>query len=350
MTRRLQLGDRLIGPGGDTLVVAELSGNHLGSFDRAASMVHAAKQAGADAIKLQTYTADTLTLDCRLERFRIRGGTLWDDRTLHDLYREAATPWEWQPELMKLAKEEGLLCFSSPFDETAVEFLEQLNIPGYKIASMELVDDALLATVAQTGKPVFLATGMADAEEIEHALNVLEKNGAGETILLHCISSYPADTREMNLKTIPDMAARFDRLVGLSDHSMTHVTALGAVALGACVVEKHFTLDRAAGGPDAAFSLEPDELRGLVSYVREMEAALGDVWYGATAGEEGMRHFRRSLCVVTDVNRGEVLTTDAVKSLRPGDGLSPRYLKDVIGRRTTKDIKRGEALRWDMVE
>ena len=337
------------GNGQGCLVVAELSANHNGSFSRAADTVRAAKQAGADAVKLQTYTADTLTIDCPAERFRIRGGTPWDGKTLYELYREAYTPWEWQPELKRLADELGLILFSSPFDATAVDFLEKMDVPAHKIASLELVDDELLAVVARTRKPVFLATGLADAEEIEHALEVLDRNGSGEVVLLHCISSYPAKTEEMNIRTIPDLAARFGRPVGLSDHSTTHTAALAAVALGACVIEKHFTLDRAAGGPDAAFSLEPEELRELVRAVREAESALGTVHYGPVAGEAASLVFRRSLSAVADIREGERFTPENIRSIRPGGGLAPRYLPEILGRMAAKPIRRGEALSWDKV-
>lgn len=331
------------------LIVAELSANHNGSFDRAANLVRAAKAAGADAVKLQTYTADTITLDCDAAPFRIGGGTLWDGRTLHQLYREAYTPWEWQPDLKKLADEIGLMLFSSPFDPTAVAFLEKMAVPAYKIASLELVDDGLLSLVAQTGKPVFLATGLATAEEIEHALEVLDANRASSVTLLHCVSIYPARADEMNLRTLPDMAARFRRPVGLSDHSTTHTAALGAVALGACLIEKHFTLSRADGGPDAAFSLEPAELAELARAIREMESALGRIQYGPTAGEAASLMFRRSLFVVSAVKAGERFTPENIRSIRPSAGLSPRYLRDVLGKTATRDIGAGEPLDWDMV-
>lgn len=343
------LGGREIGGGQSCFIVAELSANHAGSYERAAAIVVAAKEAGADAVKLQTYTADTLTIDCDKADFQISRKTPWGGRTLYSLYKEAHTPWEWQPELKRLADELGILLFSSPFDATAVEFLEKLDVPAHKIASLELVDDELLAVVAQTRKPVLLATGLADAEEIEHALEVLDGNNSGEVILLHCVSSYPAKTDEMNIRTLPDMRERFGRLVGLSDHSTAHTAALGAVALGACVVEKHFTLNRADGGPDAAFSLEPAELRELATRIREMESALGHVHYGPTPGSEVSLVFRRSLYAVADIKAGEQITRDNVRSIRPGYGLAPRHLGEILGKTAKVDIRRGEPPTLDLL-
>lgn len=340
---------QLVGAGKPCLIVAELSANHNGSFERAAAIVRAAKEAGADAVKLQTYTADTLTIDCDAEPFQIKGGTLWDGRTLYNLYKEAHTPWEWQPELKKLADEIGILLFSTPFDATAVDFLEKMDVPAHKIASLELVDDELLSLVAQTRKPVFLATGLADAEEIEHALEILDKYESGEVVLLHCVSSYPAKVEEMNLRTLPNMRERFNRLVGLSDHSITHTAALGAVALGACVIEKHFTLDRTSAGPDAAFSLEPAELRELVAAVREMESALGTVHYGPTPGEAASMVFRRSLYAVADIKTGEILTRENIRAIRPGGGLAPMHLSEVLGREARRRIVRGTPLSWALL-
>lgn len=330
--------------GANVFVVAELSANHNGSFERAENSVRAARAAGADAIKFQTYTADTMTIDCDREPFQIKGTTLWNGRTLYDLYSEAYTPWEWLPELIKLADNLGILLFSTPFDATAVEFLEKLEVPMHKIASLELVDDELLACVARTRKPVLLATGLADSGEIEHALEVLDKNGSGEVVLLHCVSAYPAKTEEMNLRTLSDMAVRFGRKIGLSDHSVTHTAALGAVTLGACVIEKHFTLDREAGGVDSAFSIEPTELTELVGAVRAMESALGTIYYGPTAGEAASMIFRRSLYAVRDIQAGEIFTRDNVRAIRPGGGLAPRLLPDILGKRAARALTRGEAI------
>lgn len=346
----ITIGNRRIGPDHPCFIVAELSANHNGSFERAAAAIRMAKAAGADAVKLQTYTADTITIDCDSEPFLIKGGTLWDGRTLHDLYREAYTPWEWQPELKKVADEAGISLFSSPFDPTAVEFLENMGVPAYKIASLELVDDELLALVAQTGKPILLATGLADAEEIAHALEVLDKHNAMEVALLHCISAYPAKTGDMNLRTIPDLQRRFGRPVGLSDHSITHTAALGAVALGACILEKHFTPDCAESGPDAAFSLEPEKLQELVDTIREMESALGTVRYGPTPNERASLIFRRSLYVVADIEAGEKITRRNIRSIRPGGGLPPRHLAEVLGRHAARNLKRGSPLQWDSLQ
>lgn len=345
----IEFAGRTIGTGHPCFIVAELSANHNGSFERAAATVRAAKEAGADAIKLQTYTADTMTIDCELPRFRIGSDSLWGGKTLYELYREAATPWEWQPALKELADAVGLIFFSTPFDPTAVEFLEKMHVPLHKIASLELVDDELLACVARTEKPVFLATGLADAEEIAHALDVLDSHGSGAVTLMHCVSAYPAKTEEMNLRTLSDMAVRFGRTVGLSDHSRSHAAAVGAVALGASVIEKHFTLDRAAGGPDATFSLEPAELRELVRAVREMESALGRVRYDRTPGEAASFIFRRSLAAVRDIRTGEAFTRENIRTIRPGGGMAPRFLPGILGRAATRNIRRGEALLPDMV-
>lgn len=334
---------------GPCLVVAEVSANHNGSFERAAEIIRAAKEAGADAVKLQTYTADTLTLDCDRPPFQISGGTLWDGQTLYDLYKKAYTPWSWQPKLKELADGIGIPLFSTPFDRTAVDFLEEMDVPLYKIASLELGDDDLLARVADTRKPVLLATGVSNAEEIEHALETLDKHDSGEVILLHCVSDYPARPSEMNIRTIPDMAKRFGRRVGLSDHSMTNTAAVGAVALGACVVEKHFTLSRNDAGPDSGFSLESVELRELVKSIRDMETVLGEPSYGPTAGESASLMFRRSLYVVADVKAGEEFSSYNIRAIRPGGGLFPRYLQNVLGKRATRDILRGTPLAWDLL-
>lgn len=349
MTDRIVLANREIGAGRPVFVVAEMSTNHNGSFERAAAILRAAKEAGADAVKLQTYTAETMTIDCASPDFVLPPASHWAGWTRYGLYQAATTPWEWQPELKSLADALDLVLFSSPFDATAVDFLEKLNVPAYKIASFELVDDELLACVAATGKPVLLATGLADEQEIKHALEVLDKHGNREVALLHCISAYPARTDEMNLRTLPDMKARFGRPTGLSDHSLTNTAALCATALGACVIEKHFTLDRASGGLDADFSVEPQELAALIREVRALESALGEVHYGPTHGEMAALPGRRSLYVVRDVSAGEAFTRENLRSIRPGGGLAPRHLESVLGRRATRDVKRGEALTWEIV-
>lgn len=349
MSPTLTIGGRVVGPGHPVYVVAELSANHGGDFERALALVEAAKQAGADAVKLQTYTPDTLTLDSDAEPFRVRGGTLWDGRTLHDLYREAQTPWEWQPRLKARADALGLDLFSSPFDDSSVEFLEAMGVPAYKIASFEIVDHALIRRAARTGKPLIISTGMANREEIGEAVRVARDAGAAGVALLKCTSAYPAPPEEMNLRAIPALAAAFDVPVGLSDHTLGSAAAVAAVALGACILEKHLTLSRSLGGPDAAFSAEPDELRDLVRAVRTAEAALGLADHGLGEAEARSRAFRRSLFVVRDVKRGEVFTAENVRSIRPAGGLAPKHLDAVLGRAAARDLVRGTPLAWDLV-
>ncbi|MCS6802857.1 MAG: pseudaminic acid synthase [Chloroflexota bacterium] len=345
----ISLGRRRVGPGQPAYIVAELSANHHGSFDRAAAIIRAAARAGADAIKLQTYTPDTLTIACDRQEFRI-GGTIWEGRTLYDLYQEAFTPWEWHAELKAIAEAAGIDFFSAPFDPTAVDLLEALDIPAYKIASFELVDLPLIRRVARTGKPIIMSTGMATLEEIDEAVAAAREAGCRDLVLLHCNSGYPAAPSEMHLRTIPFLAARYGVPVGLSDHTLTPTAAIAAVTLGASLVEKHLTLSRADGGPDAAFSLEPDEFAALVAAIRETEAALGDVRRGPTERERASRALRRSLFVVEDVAAGEVLTERHVRSIRPGHGLPPKHLEAVIGRRAACAISRGTPLRWELVD
>jgi N-acetylneuraminate synthase len=344
----VSIGERLVGPGRPVYVVAEMSANHGQSFEQAVRIVEAAKEAGADAVKLQTYTPDTLTIDCDNEYFRIKG-SVWDGRKLYDLYGEAYTPWDWQPKLMEVADKLGLDLFSSPFDDTAVDFLEKMGVPAYKIASFELVDTALLRKVAATGKPVMLSTGMATFAEIEEAVQTLRQGGCTELGLLKCNSGYPAPPEEMNLRTIPHMAEAFRVPVGLSDHTLGIAVPVAAVALGACIIEKHFTLSRAAGGPDSTFSLEPREFRAMVDSVRVAEKALGKVQYEATEHEAAGRAFRRSLFVVEDIRAGDVFTEKNIRSIRPGQGLAPKHLPEVMGRKAARDIARGTPLSWDIM-
>jgi N-acetylneuraminate synthase len=343
----IRIKDRLVGPGHPTYLVAELSGNHNGDLQRALDTIRAAADAGADAIKLQTYTADTLTIDCATSEFVVPGTGPWGGRTLYDLYREAHTPWEWHERLFEEAADAGLHIFSSPFDSTAVDLLERLEAPAYKIASFELVDDALLRRVAGTGKPVILSTGMANLEEIAHAVGVLRARGCSELLLLRCTSSYPAPDESMNLATIPVLSRAVGAPVGLSDHSLGTTAPVVAVSLGACFIEKHFTLSRADGGVDSHFSLEPPEFRELVTAVRRSEAMVGAVSFGAGVAEEGSAVFRRSLYVVRDVGAGEAFTAENVRSIRPGFGLSPRFLDVALGKRASRPIRRGTALSWD---
>jgi N-acetylneuraminate synthase len=345
----IKIGERLIGPGHATYIIAEMSANHGQSFEQAVQIVRAAKEAGADAIKLQTYTPDTLTINCDNEHFRIGKGTIWEGRNLYQLYGEAYTPWDWQPKLKKIANELGMDCFSTPFDPTAVDFLEAMDVPAHKIASFELVDIALLQRVARTGKPLIMSTGMAALEEIAEAVKAIREAGGTQLALLKCTSGYPAAPEEMNLRTIPDLAVRFEVPVGLSDHTLGVAVPVAAVALGACIVEKHFTLSRGVPGPDSAFSLEPTEFKQMVDAIHTAENAFGRVSYELTKGEAASRMFRRSLFVVKEVKAGEMLTKRNVRSIRPGNGLAPKHLPEVLGRRAAVNLKPGTPLNWKLV-
>ena len=345
----MHIGNHPIGPGHPVFIVAELSANHGQKFDHAVQLIEAAKACGADAVKLQTYTPDTITIRSDAEPFRIRGGTLWDGRVLHDLYAEAYTPWEWHAELQKKAVELGLEFFSSPFDPTAVDFLETLNVPAYKIASPELVDLPLIEKAARTRKPLIMSTGMASRAEVEEAVNAARTAGCSELVLLKCTSAYPSPPEEMNLRMIPELAQRFKVPVGLSDHTTGIAVPVAAAALGACLIEKHFTLSRADGGPDSQFSLEPAEFKAMVEGVRIAEAALGEPQFELGEKESAVRAFRRSLFVVEDVKSGDVFTERNIRSIRPGNGLHTRHLAEVLGRRSTRDISRGTPLAWDLV-
>jgi N-acetylneuraminate synthase len=343
------IAGRAVGPDQPPLVIAELSGNHNRSLDRAVALIDAAAEAGAEAIKLQTYTPDTITLAHDGPGFRIEGG-LWAGRTLHDLYAEAYTPYEWHAPLFAHARARGLICFSSPFDETAIDLLEGLDAPAYKIASFEAVDLPLIRRAAATGKPLIISTGMTSPEEIGEAVAAARAAGAGGVALLHCVSAYPARFEDANLRAIPRLAADYGCVVGLSDHTPGTAAAVTAIALGACIIEKHFTLDRADGGPDAAFSLEPAELKRLVEDCRHAWEALGDARLARAPAEEANKQFRRSLYVVRDVAAGAAITSEDVRSIRPGFGLPPKALPDVLGRPAARDLKRGEPVAWDMVE
>lgn len=332
-----------------TFIIAELSANHGGSLDNALAIVRAAADAGADAIKLQTYRPDTITIDADTEHFRIAAGSTWAGRSLYSLYEEAQTPWEWHAAIRDEAIRLGMTWFSSPFDASAIDLLESLGAPAYKIASFEIVDVGLIRLVAATGKPMIISTGMATLAEIEEALAVASDAGATEIALLKCTSAYPTPPDEVDLRTIPNMAATFGVPVGLSDHTMGIAVPVAAVALGATIVEKHLTLRRADGGPDSSFSLEPSELAEMVGQIRIAEQALGGVSYTPTAREAGSRKLRRSLFVVEDVSAGESFTEANVRSIRPGQGLHTRHLSAVLGRRAAKDVKRGTPLSWDIV-
>ncbi len=349
MSKLVAINRNVVGVGHPTYVIAELSANHNQNFEQAVRIIAEAKRAGADAIKLQTYTADTITMKSNKEYFRVGGGTLWDGRFLHDLYNEAYTPWDWQPRLKQVAEDLGLDLFSSPFDPTAVDFLEKMNVPAYKVASFELVDIPLIRKMASTGKPLIMSTGMATEEEIQEAVQAARAAGASQIALLKCTSAYPAAPEEMNLRTIPELAKRFDVVAGLSDHTMGVAVPVAAVALGACIIEKHLTLSRSDRGPDSAFSLEPNEFKAMVDAVRVAEKALGEVHFGCSPKEANSRIFRRSLFVVKDVKAGELLTAENVRSIRPAHGLHTRHLCDVLGKRAGKDIERGTPLSWDLV-
>ena len=342
------IAGRRIGADAPPYVIAEMSANHNGSLERALEMIDEAAATGCDAIKIQTYTADTITMDIDRPEFRIAGG-LWDGRTLHDLYQEAQTPYEWHAALFARAAERGVTLFSSPFDETAVDLLDELGAPAFKIASFEAVDLPLIRYAAGKGKPLIISTGMASLAEIETARSAALEAGAAGVVLLHCVSSYPAALSDANVRTIADMAQRFDGPVGLSDHTHGTAASVAAVALGASVIEKHFTLARADGGPDAAFSLEPAEFAALVRDCKDAWTALGTAHYDVLGSERGSLQFRRSLYVSADVRAGEPLTRANVRSIRPGNGLPPAELEAVLGRPAARDLKRGEPLAWDMI-
>lgn len=349
MTTSIQIGKNIVGPGQPVYVVAELSANHHHDFDQAVRIIHAASQAGANAVKMQTYTPDSITIRCDREQFRIGGGTLWDGRSLYELYGEAYTPWDWQPKLKAVAADVGLDLFSSAFDASAVDFLEQMNVPAHKVASFELVDIPLIQKMAQTGKPLIISTGMATLEEIEEAIRAAREAGATQIILLKCTSAYPAPPEQMNLRTIPELADKFKVPVGLSDHTTGIAVPVTAVALGACVIEKHITLSRSLRGPDSTFSLEPAEFKSMVEAVRVAEKALGKVHFGTTEKEESSRSFRRSLYVVQNVEREGVFSGANVRSIRPGYGMHTRHLPEILGKRAARDIEPGTPLSWDLV-
>lgn len=338
--QQICIDGRAIGAEAPPYVIAELSANHNGKLETALRIVEEAKKAGADAVKLQTYKPDTITLNVDHEDFRIRGG-LWDGRSLYALYEEAHMPWEWHKPLFDRARELGITIFSSPFDTTAVDLLESLNAPAYKIASFEAVDLPLIKYVAGTGKPMIISTGMADADEIQEAIQAARDGGCQELAILHCVSGYPAPAADYNLRTIPDMMARYGLVTGLSDHTLDNTTAIASVALGASIIEKHFTLDRQGGGPDDSFSLEPPEMAALCQGAKTAWQALGQVDYGRKSSEQGNAQFRRSLYFVKSLKAGERVTADAVRSVRPGFGLAPKHLDAVIGAVVTRDVELG---------
>lgn len=349
MNPKITIANRPIGVEYPPYVIAELSANHNGKLETAISIIEQAKKAGADAVKLQTYTADTITLNCHDDAFQIKGG-LWDGKTLYQLYQEAHMPWSWHKPLFDHARQLGITIFSSPFDHTAVDLLEDLNAPAYKIASFEAVDLPLIKYVASTGKPMIISTGMADAEEIQEAIDAARAGGCQQLAILHCVSGYPAPAEDYNLRTIPDMISRYGLVTGLSDHTLDNTTAIASVAVGAAIIEKHFTLNRNGGGPDDSFSLEPAEMAALCRDSKTVWSALGQVDYGRKSSEQGNVKFRRSLYFVKDMKAGDIITADCVRSVRPGFGLAPKHLDAILGKRTSRDVVMNSPVTIDIVE
>lgn len=345
----ISIAGKKIGQDHAPYVIAEMSANHNGRLETALRIIEEAKKAGADALKLQTYTADTITLDSDAEEFQIRGG-LWDGKTLYQLYQEAHMPWEWHQPLFEHARKLGITIFSSPFDNTAVDLLEDLNAPAYKIASFEAVDLPLIKYVASTGKPMIISTGMADAEEIQEAIDAAREGGCKELAILHCVSGYPAPAEDYNLRTIPDMIERFGLVTGLSDHTLDNTTAIASVVLGSSIIEKHFTLNRNGGGPDDSFSLEPIELAALCRDSKTAWSALGNVDYGKKSSEQGNVKFRRSLYFVKDLKAGDVITQDAIRSVRPGFGLEPKYIDRIIGKKVKFETRKNTPVKISHIE
>lgn len=348
MKENVRINGRKVGTGQPVYIIAEMSNNHHQNFEEAVKIVEAAKEAGADAVKLQTYTADTITISCDNDYFRIKG-TPWDGHTLQELYKEAHMPWEWHVELKKVAERLGLDLFSSPFDKTAVDFLETMDVPAYKVASFEIVDIPLLQKIAKTGKPIIMSTGMATLAEIQEAVQAIRKAGGHQIALLKCTSAYPALPEDANLRTIPHLAQAFCLPAGLSDHTLGIAVPVASVALGACIIEKHLTLSRKISGPDSAFSLEPQEFKAMVNAVRVAEEAIGTIHYGISKQEKASHVFRRSLFVVKNMGAGERFSVENVRSIRPGYGLHTRHLKNIVGKSARKDIDRGTPLSWNLV-
>jgi pseudaminic acid synthase len=349
MTTHITIGNHVIGKGKPVYCIAELSANHNRRFEDAVALIHAAKDAGADAVKLQTYTPDTLTISCDNKFFNVGKGSPWEGRTLYKLYEEAYTPWEWQSKLKTIANSLGLDLFSTPFDCSAADFLEKMDVPAYKIASFELVDLPLIEYIAQKNKPMILSTGMATKSEITEALKIIKYYGNDQIALLKCTSAYPAPPDEMNLRTIPDLIKSFKVPVGLSDHTLGYLAPVTAITLGACIVEKHLTLSRSTPGPDSQYSLEPQEFKAMVEAIRIAENYLGKISYGPVEHEQLSLQFRRSLFIVMDIKKGDRFNKDNLRAIRPGNGLAPKYLKKILGKCATRDIARGSPLSWDMV-
>ena len=348
MKNQIKINDRLIGYGVSPYIIAEMSANHNGDINAAYSIIEAAKSSGADAVKIQTYRPDTITLKSQKEDFVIKGG-LWDGRTLYDLYEEAHTPWDWHKPLFDHARRVGITIFSSPFDTTAIDLLEDLGAPAYKIASFEAIDLPLIRYAASTGKPMIISTGMADQTEIAEAIDAAKSAGCSDLAILHCVSGYPAPAEDYNLKTIPDMIDRFGLVTGLSDHTLDNTTAIASVVLGASIIEKHFTLDRNGGGPDDSFSLEPSEMAALCRDTKTAWAALGQVDYGRKSSEQGNVQFRRSLYFVRDMAAGETITADCIRSVRPGYGLPPKYFDSIVGKSVNQDIAKNTPVHTDVI-
>lgn len=349
MNKEITIGKRILSKDSPVFVVAELSANHNQDYGRALEIIHAAAEAGADAVKLQTYTADSITIDCDEPCFQINEGTIWDGTTLYKLYSQAYTPWEWQPRLMEEAGKLGMECFSSPFDFSSVDFLSQMNVPAYKIASYEITDIPLIRKAARLGKPMIFATGIAYPEDIKRALCVCKEEGNKDVILLKCVSTYPTPYEDVNLRMIPTLAKTYDCLVGISDHTMGSIVSAASVALGVKMVEKHLTLKRSDGGPDSSFSMEPDEFFHMVQDIRILEKALGESEYRLTETQKLERGDCRSLFVVEDIPAGETLTAQNIRSIRPGDGLHTMYYEEVLGKKAKTFLKKGTPLQWELI-
>ncbi len=346
----IKIGNRTIGGSNKIFIIAEISANHNQKYDVAVESIKAIKDCGADAVKLQTYTADTLTINSNKDNFKIQQGTIWDGKTLYELYQEAFTPWEWQPKLKQYAEELGLICFSSPFDKSAVDFLETMNVPAYKIASFEIVDIPLIEYTASKGKPVIISTGIATEEEIKDAVEACRRMGNNQIALLKCTSEYPASIEDANLKMIPALAEKYNTVAGLSDHTLGTIVPVTAAALGAAIIEKHFILDKKLGGPDSSFSLEPSEFKRMIDEIRQVEKILGEVKFELSDKTKRSRVFARSLFVVKDIRAGEKFSEENVCSIRPSHGLPPKFLKEILGKKASKNIERGTPLDWNLIE
>ncbi|MGB0879296.1 MAG: pseudaminic acid synthase [Polaribacter sp.] len=350
MTKEIKIGNRIISKDSPVFIIAELSCNHNGKLDIALQTIDEMHKAGADCVKLQTSKPGSITIDSNKESFIVKGGTLWDGKTLYELYQQTYTPWEWHKEIKDYVESKGMIFFSSPFDFEAVDFLEELDVPAYKIASFEITDIPLIEYTASKGKPVIISTGIASEEDIQLAVDTCRKAGNDEVILLKCTSAYPTLLDEVNLKMIPDIANKFNCLVGLSDHTKGSIVPIGSVALGGKIIEKHFILDRSLGGPDASFSMTPNEFKEMVDSVRDLEKTLGKVSYELTEKVKNNKQFARSLFVVKDVNEGSIISEENIKSIRPGNGLHPKYYKEILGKQFNQDVSRGEPLSLNMIK